>query len=68
MVRNEIFSVPGKKRIDLSMTVGAEDGSGSRENQKKGSVVFRFHAPVRVINLLNLDAIVAGQLGRTPNQ
>jgi len=50
------------------MTVGAEDGSGSRENQKKGSVVFRFHAPVRVINLLNLDAIVAGQLGRTPNQ
>jgi hypothetical protein len=52
MSRNEIFSVLDKERVNLSVTVGTDDGSGCRKIRKKGASCFAFMHLKRGINLL----------------
>jgi hypothetical protein len=67
MGRNEFFSVPDKERINLSMTVGTDDGSGCRQIRKKGASCFAFMHLKRVINLLTWVLLGSGAIRRTPN-
>jgi hypothetical protein len=67
MGRNEFFSVPDKERINLSMTVGTDDGSGCRQIRKKGASCFAFMHLKSFINLLTWVLLGSGAIRRTLN-